>query len=155
MNIVDRTCILLYCGYWTLNIYYYYYYYYYYLIQLSQYVLHVFKPKAYKLYLPIDFIGSDALKFMKEFKYLDFTFSESYRKVIIVICYEKMRLLYVKFNKLLRTISHRLTDVKNSLFQSDCTATLFCPYLWNDYQKSTYLAKFVLHLMMLTEKYVV
>ena len=30
----------------------------------------VFKPKAYKLYLPTVFIGSDALKFIKESKYL-------------------------------------------------------------------------------------
>ena len=47
----------------------------------------VFKPKAYKLYLPIVFNGSDALKFIKESKYLGFTFSDS--KVMIVICYDK------------------------------------------------------------------
>ena len=37
----------------------------------------VFKPKAYKLYLLTVFIGSDALKFTKESKYLGFTFSDS------------------------------------------------------------------------------
>ena len=37
----------------------------------------VFKPKAYKLYLPTVFIGSDALKFIKESKYLGFTFNDS------------------------------------------------------------------------------
>ena len=47
----------------------------------------VFKPKAYKLYLPTVFTGSDALKFIKESKYLGFTFSDS--KVMIVICYDK------------------------------------------------------------------
>ena len=37
----------------------------------------VFKPKSYKLYLPTVFIGSDALKFTKESKYLGFIFSDS------------------------------------------------------------------------------
>ena len=38
----------------------------------------VFKPKAYKLYLPTVFIDSDALKFIKKSKYLVFfTFSDS------------------------------------------------------------------------------
>ena len=33
--------------------------------------------------------------------------------------------------------SHCSTDVKITLFQSYCTA-LYCPYLWNDYKKSTF-----------------
>ena len=37
----------------------------------------VFRSKAYKLYLSTVFIGSDALKFLNESKYLDFTFSDS------------------------------------------------------------------------------
>ena len=49
----------------------------------------------------------------------------------------QMRLLYAKSNKLLRTFSHCSTDVKITLFQSYCTA-LYCPYLWNDYKKSTF-----------------
>ena len=32
----------------------------------------IFKPKAYKLYLPSVFIGSDALKYVAESKYLGF-----------------------------------------------------------------------------------
>ena len=65
-----------------------------------------------------------------------------------------MRLLYAKSNKLLRTFSHCSTDVKITLFQSYCTG-LYCPYWWNDYKKNQHLATFVLHLVMLTEKYLV
>ena len=49
----------------------------------------------------------------------------------------QMRLMYAKSNKLLRTFSHCSTDVKINLYQSYCTA-LCCPYLWNDYKKSTF-----------------
>ena len=95
----------------------------------------VFKPKAYKLYLPNVFIGSDALKFITESKYLGFTFSDSKSDDCDML--RQMRLLYAKSNKLLRTFSHCSTDVKITLFQSYCTA-LYCPYLWNDYKKSTF-----------------
>ena len=64
-----------------------------------------------------------------------------------------MRLLYAKSNNALWTFSHCSTDVKITLFQSYCTA-LYCPYLWNDY-KNQHLAKFVLHLIILSEKYLV
>ena len=86
----------------------------------------VFKPKAYKLYLPTVFIGSDALKFIKESKYLGFTFNDSKSDDCDML--RQMRLLYAKSNKLLRTFSHCSTDVKITLFQSYCTA-LYCPYL--------------------------
>ena len=95
----------------------------------------VFQYKAYKLYLPTVFIGSDALKFIKESKYLGFTFNDSKSDDCDML--RQMRLLYAKSNKLLRTFSHCLTDVKITLFQSYCTA-LYCPYLWNDYKKSTF-----------------
>ena len=95
----------------------------------------VFKPKAYKLYLPTVFIGSDDLKFITESKYLGFTFSDSKSDDCDML--RQMRLLYAKSNKLLRTFSHCSTDVKITLFQSYCTA-LYCPYLWNDYKKSTF-----------------
>ena len=49
----------------------------------------------------------------------------------------QMRLLYAKSNTLLRTFSHCSSDVKVTLFQSYCTA-LYCPFLWNDYRKSTF-----------------
>ena len=49
----------------------------------------------------------------------------------------QMRLLYGKSNTLLRTFSHCSWDVKVTLFQSYCTA-LYCPFLWNDYKKSTF-----------------
>ena len=110
----------------------------------------VFKPKAYKLYLPTVFIGSDALKFINESKYLGFIFSDSKSDDCDML--RQMRLLYAKSNKILWTFSHCSTDVKITLFQSYCTS-LYCPYLWNDYKKSTF--KFVLQLIMLTEKYLV
>ena len=50
----------------------------------------------------------------------------------------QMRLLYTKSNTLLRTFSHCSSDVKVTLFQSYCTA-LYCPFLWNDYKKSTFI----------------
>ena len=95
----------------------------------------VFKPKVYKLYFPTVFIGSDALKFIKESKYLGFTFDDSKSDDCDML--RQMRLLYAKSNKLLRTFSHCSTDVKITLFQSYCTA-LYCPYLWNNYNKSIF-----------------
>ena len=96
----------------------------------------VFKPKAIsKLYLPTVFIGSDALKFIKESKYLGFTFSDSKSDDCDML--RQMRLLYAKSNKLLGTFSHCSTDVMNTLCQSYCIA-LYYPYLWNDYKKSTF-----------------
>ena len=68
-----------------------------YLILLSKCV----KPKAYKLYLPTVFIGSDALKFIKESKYLGFTFSDSKSDDCDML--RQTRLLYAKSNKLLRS----------------------------------------------------
>ena len=65
-----------------------------------------------------------------------------------------MRLLYAKSNKLLRTFSHCSTDVKITLFQSYCTA-LYCPYLWNDYKKSTFSKIRVAFNNAYTEKYLV
>ena len=90
----------------------------------------IFKPKAYKLYLSAVFIGSDTLKFVKESKYLGFTFSDSKSDDCDML--RQMRLLFAKSNKLLSTFSHCSTDVKITLFQS------YCPYLWNDSQKSTF-----------------
>ena len=49
----------------------------------------------------------------------------------------QVRLLYAKSNTLLRTFSHCSSDVKVALFQSYGTA-LYCPFLWNDYKKSTF-----------------
>ena len=95
----------------------------------------VFKPKAYKRFTPTVFIGDDALKFTKEAKYLGFTFNDS--KCDDSDMLRQMRLLYAKSNTLLRTFSHCSSDVKVTLFQSYCTA-LYCPFLWNDYKKSTF-----------------
>ena len=72
----------------------------------------VFKPKAYKLYIPTGFSGSDALKFIKESKYLEFTFSDSKSDDCDML--RQMRLLYAKSNKVLQTFSHCSMDVKNS-----------------------------------------
>ena len=85
-------------------------------------------------YVPTVFIGDDALKFTKEAKYLGFTCNDS--KCDDSDMLRQMRLLYAKSNKLLRTFSHYLSDVKVTLFQSYCTA-LYCPFLWNDFKKST------------------
>ena len=95
----------------------------------------VFKPKAYKRFTPTVFIGDDALKFTREAKYLGFTFNDS--KCDDSDMLRQMRLLYAKSNTLLRTFSHCSSDVKVTLFQSYCTA-LYCPFLWNDYKKSTF-----------------
>ena len=111
----------------------------------------VFKPKAYKLYLPTVFIGSDALKFIKESKYLRFTFNGSKSDDCDML--RQMSLFYTKSNKILRTFSYCSTDVKITLFQSYCTALycLFCVMII----KNQHLTKFVWHLTILTEKYLV
>ena len=57
----------------------------------------VFIPKAYKLYLPTVFIGSDALIFILESKYLGFTFNDSKSDDCDML--RQMRLLYSKSNK--------------------------------------------------------
>ena len=95
----------------------------------------IFKPKAYKLYLPPVFIGSDALKYVAESKYLGFSFCDSKQDDNDIL--RQMRTVYAKSNTLLRTFSHCSTDVKVTLFQSYCTA-LYCPFLWSDYKKSTF-----------------
>ena len=64
----------------------------------------VFKSKAYKLYLPTIFIGTDALKFIKESKYLGFTFSVWKSDDCDML--RQMRLLYAKSDTLLRTFIH-------------------------------------------------
>ena len=48
-----------------------------------------------------------------------------------------MRSSYAKSNKLLRTFSQGSIDVKNTLFQSYCTA-LYCPFFWTNYKNSTF-----------------
>ena len=58
----------------------------------------VIKPKAYKLYLPTVFISSDALKLIKESKYLSFTFSDTKSDDCDMLL-QIQRLLYVKSNK--------------------------------------------------------
>ena len=105
------------------------------LFNLIKLVCTVFKPKAYKLYLPTVFMGSDAFKVIKESKYLCFTFSHSKSDDCDML--RQMRLLYAKSNKLLSTFSHYSTDVKITLLKSYCSA-LYCPYLWNDYKDSTF-----------------
>ena len=52
----------------------------------------VFKLKAYKLYLPTVFIGSEALKLITESKYFDFIFSDSKSDDCDML--RQMRLLY-------------------------------------------------------------
>ena len=105
-----------------------------YLNILNQY-LPFFIPKAYKRFTPTVFIGSDALKFTKEAKYLNFTSNDL--KCDDSDTLGQIRLFYAKSNKLLRTFSHCFSDVKVTLFQSYCT-TLYCPSLWNDYTKCTF-----------------
>ena len=81
------------------------------------------------------FIGSDALKYVAESKYLGFSFCDSKQDDNDIL--RQMRTVYAKSNTLLRTFSHCSTDVKVTLFQSYCTA-LYCPLLWSDYKKSTF-----------------
>ena len=80
------------------------------------------------------FIGSDALKYVAESKYLGISFCDSKQDDDIL---RQMRTVYAKSNTLLRTFSHCSTDVKVTLFQSYWTA-LHCPFLWCDYKKSTF-----------------
>ena len=87
------------------------------------------------MYLPPVFIGSDALKYVAESKYLGFSFCDSKQDDNDIL--RQMKTVYAKSNTSLRTFSHCSTDVKVTLFQSYCTA-LYCPFLWSDYKKSTF-----------------
>ena len=64
----------------------------------------IFKPKAYKLYLPPVFIGADVLKYVAESKYLGFSFCDSKQDDNDIL--RQMRTVYAKSNTLLRTFSH-------------------------------------------------
>ena len=48
----------------------------------------------------------------------------------------QMRSMYAQTNKLLNTFEHCVVDVKIALFNNYC-ASLYCSFLWNDFQKST------------------
>ena len=67
-------------------------------LTMTSYLI-LFKPKAYKLYFPTVFIGSDALQFIIESKYLGFIFSDSKSDDCDML--RQMRLLYAKSNTLL------------------------------------------------------
>ena len=54
----------------------------------------VFKPKGYKLYLPTVSVGQEALKYVSEYKYLGFSFSDS--KCDDCDMLRQMRSLYAK-----------------------------------------------------------
>ena len=98
----------------------------------------IFKPISYKLYLSTGFIGSDALKYVSDTKYLFFSFCDSKRDDIDML--RQMKSLYAKSNKLLSTFSHCndcSTNVKLTLFQRCCT-TSYCKFLWNSYKQSTF-----------------
>ena len=74
-----------------------------------------FKLKSYKLYLPTAFIGQEALKYVSESKYLEFSFSDSKCDDCDMLC--QIRSLYAKSNSLLRTFSHCSIEIKITLFQ--------------------------------------
>ena len=76
----------------------------------------IFKPKAYKLYLPPVFFGSDALKYVADTKSLGFSFCDSKQDDSDIL--RQMRTVYAKSNTLLRRFSHCSTNVKVTLFQS-------------------------------------
>ena len=56
----------------------------------------IFKPKTYELYLPPVFIGSDALKYVAESKYLGFSFCDSKQDDNDIL--RQMRTVYAKSN---------------------------------------------------------
>ena len=93
------------------------------------------KRSAYKRFIQTICIGDGELKFTNEAKYLGFTFNDS--KCDDSDMLRQIRLLYAKSNTLLLTFSYCSSDVKVTLFQSYCTA-LYCPFLWIDYNKSTF-----------------
>ena len=111
----------------------------------------VFKPKAYKLYLPTVFIGSDALKFITESKYLGFTFSDSKSDDCDML--RQMRLLYAKSNNY---YGHLVIVLRMSRLPYFKVIAQHCIVrICGMITKNQHLAKFVLHSIMLTEKYLV
>ena len=96
---------------------------------LFNHIKSVFKPKAYKQFTPTVFIGDDALRFTKEAKYLGFTFNDS---KCLVIVHQTLKLLFFK-----AIVQH--------------CVVLSCGMII----KSLHLVKFMSHLTMFTEKYLV
>ena len=78
------------------------------------------------MYLPTVFIGSNALKYVAESKYLGFSICDSKQDDNDIL--RQMRIVYDK---------SRSSDVKVTLLQSYCT-TLYCPFFWSDYKESTF-----------------
>ena len=98
----------------------------------------IFKPISYKLYLSTVFIGSDALEYVSDTKYLGFSICDSKRDNNDMLL--QMKSLYAKSNKLLSTFSHCndcSTNVNFTLIQSCCT-TSYCKFLWNSSKQSTF-----------------
>ena len=108
----------------------------------------IFKPKAYKLYLPPVFIGSDALKYVAESKYLGFSFCDSKQDDNDIL--RQMRTVYAKSNTLLRTFSHCSTDVKVTYFK--VIALHYIVRFAGVITRNQHLERFVLHLIMRIEK---
>ena len=96
-----------------------------------------YKLKYYKLFCPSVNIGSEPLIFVKETKYLGFTFCSLNKDDKDIL--RQMRSVYVRSNRILCMFSHCSIDVNIVLFNSYCTA-LYCSYLWTEYKK-TYFSK--------------
>ena len=95
----------------------------------------VFKPRLYKLSSPSLYMSTQKLEYTNSTKYLGFTFS-SYKKDANDML-RQLRILYIKYNRILRLFKCCSIDVKLTLFRSYC-ACFYCPYLWTHYKKSTH-----------------
>ena len=95
----------------------------------------VYTPKYYKLFCPSVNIGSEALRFVNETKYLGFTFCSLNKDDKDIL--RQMRSVYARSNGILRMFSHCSIDVNIVLFNSYCTP-LYCSYLWTEYRKTSF-----------------
>ena len=94
-----------------------------------------FKQKNSKLSCPSVRLDSNTLEYISQTKYLGFMFNTNAQDDEDML--RRMRTLYIRSNKLLRTFHYCSTDVKLELFKSYCTS-FYCCYLWTAYKKSTF-----------------
>ena len=95
----------------------------------------VYKSKHNKLYCPNVRLDRNILEYIPCTKNLGFTFNMNSQDDDDML--RQMRTLYIRSNKLLRTIYYCSYEVKLKLFRSFCTP-FYCCYLWTAYKKSTF-----------------
>ena len=94
-----------------------------------------FTPKHYTLLLPSLFMNILPILYAYPIKYLGFIFTSNYCDESDIL--KQMRMLYCRFNRLVRLFNICSKPVLLELCRSFCTV-FYCPYFWTQYKKITF-----------------